>query len=207
MQVLDIGGGLGGAARFLASDYDCEVTVLDLTGEYCRIGAMLTERTGLSDRVEFKVGDALEMPFPDRSFDLVWTQHSSMNIADKARLYAQARRVLRPGGRLALHEIMAGPVQPGYFPAPWASQTETSFLLPPSEVRAIILGVGFREVVWRDATAGALKWFDQRPASANMPPLGLHLLLGDLFLPAFANQVRNLREDRITVVEAVFECD
>jgi ubiquinone/menaquinone biosynthesis C-methylase UbiE len=93
-----------------------KVTVLDLTQEYCRVGELLIARTGLSDWVSFQQGSALDMPFPDARFDVVWTQHSSMNIADKARLYAEVRRVLRPAGRLAFHEIMAGPVQPIHFP-------------------------------------------------------------------------------------------
>src|SRR5688572_25709446 len=90
-SVLDIGGGIGGPARVLAAEFGCVVTVLDLTEEYCRVGEMLTERTGLSDKVTFKVGNALDMPFPDASFDVAWTQHSSMNIADKESLYSEAQ--------------------------------------------------------------------------------------------------------------------
>ena len=105
IRVLDVGGGLGGPARTLASEFNCHVTVLDLTEEYCRVGEMLTGRTGLSARVHFRLGNALAMPFPPESFDIAWTQHSSMNIADKARLYAEIRRVLRSHGRLALSEV------------------------------------------------------------------------------------------------------
>jgi SAM-dependent methyltransferase len=120
MRMLDVGGGLGGPARTLASEFGCTVEVLDLTEEFCRAGALLTRLTGLSDAVSFRHGSALDMPFPDSSFDVAWTQHSSMNIADKERLYGEIHRVLRPGGRLALHEILAGPVSPIHFPVPWA---------------------------------------------------------------------------------------
>src|SRR5579859_3943374 len=105
----------------------------------CRVGELLTARTRLSDRVSFQQGNALDMPFPGARFDVVWTQHSSMNIADKARLYAEVRRVLRPAGRLAFHEIMAGPVQPIHFPVPWAHEPAISFLRPPEEVRALLI--------------------------------------------------------------------
>jgi SAM-dependent methyltransferase len=208
MRVLDVGGGLGGAARTLASEFGCQVTVLDLTAEYCRIGEMLTARTGLGDRVTFQQGDALAPPFADASFDVVWTQHSSMNIADKERLYAELRRVLRPGGRLALHEIMAGPVQPIHFPVPWAREPALSFLRPAATVRTLLAGTGFAEVAWVEGTAAALAWFQQRAAAVaagGLPPLGLHLLLGSDFGPMFHNQVRNLAEDRIATIQAVFE--
>jgi ubiquinone/menaquinone biosynthesis C-methylase UbiE len=99
-HVLDVGGGLGGPARTLAVTVGCRVTVLDLTEEYCRVGADLTQRAGLADRVSFRHGDALALPFEAGSFDAVWTQHSSMNIADKEALYREAHRVLRPGGRI-----------------------------------------------------------------------------------------------------------
>lgn len=209
MTVLDVGGGLGGAARLLATEKGCRVTVLDLTEEYCRVGEMLTARTGLSDHVFFQQGNALDMPFPDACFDVVWTQHSSMNIADKARLYAEMHRVLRPVGRLAFHDIMAGPVQPISFPVPWARDPAISFLLPPEAVRALLIDTGFKEVGWIDTTAMSVAWFQQRSASqrsrGSVPPLGLHLLLGAEFGEMFRNQVRNLEEHRIAVIQGVFE--
>lgn len=207
MRVLDVGGGIGGPARTLASEFGCSVEVLDLTEEYCRAGAALTAMTALSDRVSFEQGDALDMPYPGESFDLAWTQHSSMNVADKERLYREIRRVLRPGGRLALHEVMAGPNSPVYFPVPWAREPSISHLRPPEAVRALILTSGFSELAWADETASATEWFRERLASApsGAPQLGLSLLLGPDFPEMFRNQVRNLEEGRIRVIQAVFE--
>ena len=99
-EVLDVGGGLGGPARTLALRLGCRVTVLDVTEEYCRVGVELTRRTGLAGRVSFHHGDALALPFADARFDVVWTQHSSMNVDDKEALYAGIHRALRRGGRL-----------------------------------------------------------------------------------------------------------
>jgi SAM-dependent methyltransferase len=206
LQVLDVGGGLGGPARTLAAEFTCTVTVLDLTIAYCRTGEMLTARTSLSERVRFHVGNALEMPFPSESFDVVWTQHSSMNIADKARLYAEIHRVLRPGGRLALYEIMAGAVQPIHFPVPWARMPSMSFLQPPAEVRRLIADGGLAEVTWLDVSKPSLAWIRQRQAMAptTPPPLGLHLLFGPVIGRMVQNLTRNLEEQRIAVIEAVF---
>jgi SAM-dependent methyltransferase len=208
MRVLDVGGGLGGPARTLASVFGCTVEVLDVTEGYCRAGAALTVRTGLSDLVSFRQGSALDMPYPDGSFDVVWTQHSSMNVADKERLYQEIHRVLSPGGRLALHEIVAGPTSPIHLPVPWARQPSISHLQPPETIRALITTTGFTELAWVDETASATQWFQQRSPTTppeGPPPLGLHLLLGPDFTDMFRNQVRNLEERRISIVQAVFE--
>jgi len=207
-RVLDVGGGVGGPARTLAAEYGCTVTVLELTEPYCQAGERLTELTRLSHRVSFRHGNAFEMPFEDGSFDVAWTQHSSMNMEDKERLYAEIRRMLRPGGALALHELMAGPVQPIYFPVPWAPDPSISFLRPPDEIGGLLRRLGFAEKAWLDTTRPSLGWFRERAAAAaglTPPPLGLHLLLGPLFGAAFRNVLRNLEEQRLVIVEAVFE--
>ncbi|MHB8648140.1 MAG: class I SAM-dependent methyltransferase [Thermomicrobiales bacterium] len=209
MQVLDVGGGLGGPARLLASLVGCAVTVLDLTEEYCHVGEMLTARTGMSDRVTFRHGSALAMPFTDGSFDAIWTQHSSMNIADKERLYAEMYRVLRPGGRLAIHEVMAGPVQPIHFPVPWAREQTISFLRSPEDMRHVIARAGFREIVWEEAVPSAQATAQARaaPSTASAPPspLGIQLLLGPAFPEMARNFARNIQEGRVIVIQAVFE--
>jgi ubiquinone/menaquinone biosynthesis C-methylase UbiE len=208
MRVLDVGGGLGGPARTLASEFDCAVEVLDLTEELCRTGGVLTARTGLDGRVSFRHGNALEMPYPDAGFDVAWTQHSSMNIADKGRLYAEIHRVLRPDGRLAMHEMLAGPVSPIHFPVPWARDPALSHLRPPGEVRVTIRETGFEERAWIDETAPALQWHQERLAATpegGPPPLGPHLVFRHDFGEMFRNQVLNLGEDRIAVIQAVFE--
>jgi kynurenine formamidase/SAM-dependent methyltransferase len=210
LRVLDVGGGIGGAARTLVTEYSCHVTVLDLTEEYCRAGELLTARTGLADQVVFRHGSAVDIPFPDASFDVVWTQHSTMNIADKPRLYAELFRVVRGGGRLALHEIMAGPLAPVHFPVPWAREPAISHLLRPDQVRAIIAEAGFQEVDWIDETALATAWFTERVAAIRAaqgvpPPLGLHLLLGADSAMMFANLARNLTEQRVVVFQGLFE--
>lgn len=208
MRVLDVGGGIGGPARTLASQFGCTVTVLDLTEAYCRVGAWLTARTALADRVVFQQGDALALPFADGQFDLVWTQHSSMNIADKARLYAEMHRVLRSGGRFALFEAMAGPVQPPHFPVPWARDPATSFLLPPDESRRLIAAAGFREATWVDATAAMAQANANRPSAsgpATTTPLGIHLLLGPDFGAMARNYARNIAEGRVVIIQGVFD--
>src|SRR3989442_11893144 len=96
---------------------------------------MLAQRTGLADKVTYAQGNALHMPFPDASFDLVWSQNAAMNIADRDRLYGEMRRVLTPSGRLALQDVAAGPGGEPYFPPPWASDKNIRFLFTPPSTR------------------------------------------------------------------------
>ncbi len=208
-RVLDIGGGLGGAARFLASTAGCRVTVVNLTEAYVTVGRDLTRRVGLDDRIDFLRADALALPFSEAGFDVVWMQHSSMNIADKESLYREATRMLRPGGRLAIHEAMAGPVQPIHLPATWAHDPADSHLRPPDEVRGLLAGLGLREIAWEDQSAISLEFNRRRAAAAmeapNPPPLGLHLLLGPDYGAIVANQARNIAEDRVRIIMAAWE--
>jgi ubiquinone/menaquinone biosynthesis C-methylase UbiE len=209
-RVLDVGGGLGGPARLLAREIGCHVVVIDLTEAYCRVGKQLTAQTNLTDRVQFQQGDALDLPFEDGSFDVVWTQHSSMNIPDKARLYAQIHRVLRPGGRLALHEVTIGSGEAIHFPALWAHSEVMNFLVSPNVLRATLTEAGFQEMAWNDASNWSLAWFQDRQRAqqntgAASNALGLHLLLGPDVSSMVRNHIRNLQEGRIRIIEAVFK--
>src|SRR6266576_3582428 len=151
-HVLDVGSGLGGPSRTLAAEFGCRVTGLDLTEEFCRVATMLSERTGLIDRTEYRHGNALDMPFSDATFDIAWTQHASMNISDKGRLYAEIHRVLKSSGRFAIYDIVAGPGGELHFPVPWAREPSASFLIQPDEMRAALENSGFHVIVWNDVT-------------------------------------------------------
>lgn len=209
-RVLDIGGGLGGSARVLAQEIGCDVTVIDLTEAYCRVGEKLTERANLSDRVHFHQGNALDLPFEDGSFDVVWTQHSSMNVADKTRLYEQIHRVLRTGGRLVQHEVTAGSGEPLHFPVPWAQSETTSFLQSQDAFRATVVKMGFREMGWKDISQWTLAWFQeqlrgQQNTATGANGLGLHLLVGPNIGVMSRNFVLNTQGGRIHVIQGVFE--
>ena len=201
-RVLDVGGGFGGPARTLAVEFGCHVIGIDLTDSYVRAAKVLTARMGLDARVTHQVGDALALPFPDGAFDLVWTQNSGMNIADKERLYAGFHRVLRPGGRLALQEPMAGPVQPVVYPVMWARDPSASFLRTPEAMRAVIEAAGFRARAWEDMTGETTG-----PATgAAVPAHSIQrLVMGDAIDAIIAAGHRNRSEGRVVSIQAVFE--
>jgi len=201
--VLDVGCGLGGPARCLASLHHWRVTGVDLSLPFIEVARMLAERTGLAGRVRFLQADALELPFPDGAFDGAWTQHAAMNIADRDRLYRGIRRVLKPGGRLAVCDVVAGGGGPAHFPVPWARTAGDSFLLTAEAMREALGRAGFVPVSWADKTEEAVAWFAQRDRQAPQGPLGLQVVMGDGFPEMSANFARNLREGRTGIVQAV----
>ena len=151
-RVLDVGSGLGGPARYLAATRNCNVTGIDLTPEFCAVANELSRLTRLADRTRFQVGDALELPFEDAQFDVVWTIQMQMNIQDKRRLYAGFARVLKPGGLFVCQDICAGNGAPLDLPVPWASLPEQSHLSDSESLGGLVRGAGLRERVWRDIT-------------------------------------------------------
>ena len=201
MRVLDVGGGLGGPARMLAVEYGAHVTVLDLTADYLRAGAQLTARMGLTQQVHLCCGHALNLPFPDGSFDLVWTQNSGMQIAHKARLYREFFRALRSAGRLAQLEPIAGSVQPPHFPLMWAREASDSHLLTADALHEVILATGFIERYWHPTVT----FRDSAPSPEATPRTIQSLVMGERLAAIQEARVRNAAEDRLRTVLLVCE--
>ena len=201
--VLDVGCGLGGSARYLAEHYKCKVMGIDLTQEYIFVGTKLTELVNLGDRVKLRQGSALDLPYDDASFDIVWTQHVQMNIADKNRFYSEIIRVLKPGGRFLFHDVFRSRAKSPFFPTPWAEDESMSALATETEVRATIEEVGLEIDQWIGKVQESVNFFERvlaRIETKGHPPLGIHLILGDNAKDKLRNYARNLRENRMSVV-------
>src|SRR5579859_205656 len=204
MAVLDIGSGVGGPARFLAATHGCRVTGIDLSEPFVEAARYLTERTGQGGQVSFQAGSALQLPFGDASFDVALLQHVAMNIADRARLYREIRRVLKVGGKFATFDVVLNSGEPHY-PVPWARTPATSFLLTATATREAIESAGFRTLTWHDDTEGAKAWFAELRASGPPPSPNLGVVMGPDFAQLAANLGRSLVEGRLGILTAVFE--
>jgi SAM-dependent methyltransferase len=208
-HVLDIGGGIGGPARTLASEGKLRVTVVDRSIEFCRTGASFTTRLGMSDRVSFVAADGRQLPIPDASVDAIVLQNSAMNIADKTGLVVEIYRVLRQGGRLAYQEVMAGPVEPVRYPTPWAIDPSDSFLQEPETARHVLAETGFTEITWLDASDLIASWARARigrsPGTPPLPPLTAFTMPPEACDAAIGNMWRNGAEGRTVTIWAVLE--
>ena len=207
MRVLDIGSGLGGSARTLAAEFGCHVTGVDLSAEFVEAALVLSERVGSADRVNFRHGDALSLPFEKNRFDAAFMIHVTMNIVDKKRLFAEAGRVVKPGGKLALWEIFKTAAPDLTYPVPWAEDESFSFLIPMTEMVALIEAAGFSPLQVDDATAEAAEWVRARLAPKRnrrprLPRPDLDLVMSN-FRQKRANLSNNLLRGALGVLRAL----
>src|SRR5262245_43247174 len=142
-HVLDVGCGLGGATRYIAATFGCPVTGIDLTPQYIATAEELARRTGLADRIAYRIASALAMPFADGAFDAALTLHVAMNIKDRAGFYREVARVLKPGAAFCVYDVMKGHNDALRFPVPWAESAATSHLTTPQEMQALLAAAGF----------------------------------------------------------------
>ncbi len=204
-HVLDIGCGIGGAARYMAAQIGCRVSGVDLTPEYIDVAKTLTDRTGLADKVTFEAANALAMPFEDKTFDAALTFHVAMNIRDRAALYGEIARVMKPGATFCAYDVMKKNGEDLIFPVPWAQSADTSHLTTPDEMRALLEGAGFTVLDVEDRTDFAREFFKQRLADEadGPPPLGIHLIMGASAPEKIKNTLINLEAGRIGPVQMI----
>ncbi|MCP4227734.1 MAG: methyltransferase domain-containing protein [Actinomycetia bacterium] len=209
LSVLDVGCGIGGAARFCASTYGTTVTGVDLTPGFIEVAKQLTGWVGLEDKVSFQLVNAAELPFKKKTFDAAYLLHVGMNVADKTGLFASIAKVLRPGGRFGIYDLMRSGVGDLSYPLPWASLPSTSFLVPPSSYESSLVAAGFEVTATEDRTEAVLEFLTDAATNRaaaegeGPPPLGLHLIMGPETGSKLANMIRALRQGLIAPVELV----
>jgi ubiquinone/menaquinone biosynthesis C-methylase UbiE len=205
---LDIGSGLGGVARTMVEEADVHVTGVDLTQEFCDAASKISEWVNLSDRTDFLQGDATKLPFPDDHFDGAVTVHAAMNIPNKAAVYAEARRVLKPGARFGIYDILQGEGGDVLYPAPWASEPSISHLATPEETSKYLLAAGFSILHEEDSTSKSHHWLKERTeriTPGNPLPVTTQLLFGAAAREMTKNQLRGLSERRMLTYSFICE--
>jgi SAM-dependent methyltransferase len=201
-SVLDLGCGLGGPARIFASHFGVTVQGIDLSAPFVEAGRYLNARCRLNHSVTIEVGDATDCRFPDSSFDAVFAQHVVMNVADRAALYAEVARVLRPSGRFATYDVVRGEGEV-VFPLPWSREPATNHLLSVVETRAAIEAAGLVVETCHDDTDIALRWFSQLAMDGPPPGPNLGLVMGPQFPVVAGSLGRNLRDGRVGILTVI----
>jgi SAM-dependent methyltransferase len=206
-RVLDAGSGLGGPSRYLAEQWQADVTGIDLSPAYVAVAQLLARRSGLAQRVSYLQGSITELPFADGHFDLVWTQHVVMNVADRAAPYREFRRVLKPGGRLAFFDPAAADGGPEvHMPVPWATTASNSHLLTLQQTRQALVEAGFGALAIDDVSEKVAAMLG-RQLAAGTPAVGpsLAMILGPGMGVSVRNFARNLQEGRVRLLMGVAE--
>jgi SAM-dependent methyltransferase len=147
------------------------------------------------------------MPFASATFDVATLLHGGMNITDKARLFIEVRRVLKPGGLFGIYDQMREADGELEFPVPWATVPQTSFVETPATYKHLLAETGF-EVIWaRSCREDALASFNQQtavqPGFGTLPALGVHVTMGSGAAEKMANHRANLQRGLVAPNEIV----
>jgi SAM-dependent methyltransferase len=205
-HILDIGCGLGGPARYFAQRFHCMVSGIDITKPFVEAANKLTQLLGMEDLIIIEHGDGHRLPYADRVFDGAYTQHVTMNVADRARFFAEAYRVLKPGAFFALTEHGLGPTGNPHYPLPWSEDGSGAYLVSPAATRALLEAAGFGDIVIEDTGAKYLAAYKQvmdMAAHGALPPLGIHILMGETAPQKTRNAARNIEEGRTHPVQMI----
>lgn len=206
-HILDVGCGLGGAARFVANKYNNRVTGIDLTQEYINVGKILCAWVGLEKQVTLYQGSALSMPLESGTFDGALMLHVGMNIDDKAKLFSEVYRLLRPGAFFAVYDVMRIHDGELTYPVPWATENTTCRLATPDQYKQALNHAGFKMFTENNRRDFALDLFKRmrlkNKANGTPPPLGLHTLMPETSGVKVKNMIDSIKVNLIAPVEII----
>lgn len=199
-RLLDVGCGIGGPARVAAASSSCPVVGVDLSPDFVRVARLLTERVGLHHVVEHQVAAGDRIDFPDASFDRAMMVHVGMNIPDKAAVFAEVRRVLKPGATFGLFEQMKTSEQPPTYPLPWAEDERSSFVAAPEDYVRDLEGAGFTVDRTEDRTAATAGPPNSGPPNEGPPRLSPAAVFGPRFVTRLDNNIAATRAGTLAPV-------
>ncbi|MFW6011855.1 MAG: SAM-dependent methyltransferase, partial [Desulfosalsimonas sp.] len=145
-RVIDLGGGFSGSARYLAKNYGWEVVVLNLSETENKRGRKMNQEQGLDHLIEVVDGNFAEIPYPDESFDLVWSQDAILHSDNRQRVLEEAYRVLKPGGEMIFTDPMQADDCPEGVLEPIYERIHLQSLGAPGFYRDYAKKLGFEEI-------------------------------------------------------------
>ena len=205
-RIVDIGCGVGGPARYLAKRFGCRVSGVDITEPFVEAANKLTALLKMEGQVAVELGDGQQLPYGDAMFEGGYTQHVTMNIADRARFFGEAFRVLKPGAFFALTEHGLGPAGSPHYPLPWSEDGSGAYLVTPADTVTYLEGAGFVNVEVEDTGAKYLAGYRRAielAAQGALPPFGAHILMGQTAPAKTKNAARNIEEGRTHPVQVI----
>jgi SAM-dependent methyltransferase len=205
-RIVDIGCGLGGPARYIARRFQCQVTGIDITEPFVRAANELTRLLRMESQVTVELGDGQHLPYANASFDGAYTQHVTMNVADRPRFFGEIHRVLKPGAFLGLTEHGLGPAGSPHHPVPWSADGSGAYLVTPSQTQAMLEEAGFEDIAVEHTGAKYLAGYKamlEKADAGTLPPLGTHLLLGETAIQKMRNAARNIEEGRTHPIQVI----
>jgi ubiquinone/menaquinone biosynthesis C-methylase UbiE len=206
-HVLDVGCGIGGTSRFVASQFGCRVTGIDLTPEFVSTGQVLCDWVGLTGQVTLEQGDATAMPFSDECFDAAFMLHVGMNIADKSGLFAEVHRLIKSGTTFGVYDVMLTGDEELTYPVPWSTTPDTSALATQDEYIDALKQAGFGIMTVRNRRDFAAEFFAETrrrmEAAGSSPPLGVHIAMGESAPEKIRNMVDNIAAGRVAPIEII----
>lgn len=204
MRLLDVGSGIGGPARYFASEDGCQVTGIDLTEEFVQVARSLSRLVKLEGATQFEQASALKMPFEAASFDGAYVLHVGMNLTDKQSVYREVRRVLKPGALFTIFDFLRAGEGAVAFPVPWSATGEESFIEDAKAYRAALDATGFRVERERSRRQYAIEFTENRMArmaQGERSALGLQLLIGEQTPLMMRNMLAMMKQGVLEPVE------
>jgi SAM-dependent methyltransferase len=205
-HIVDIGCGIGGPARYLANRFGCRVSGVDITQPFVEAANKLSALLKMERQVEIELGDGQHLPYGDAMFDGGYTQHVTMNIADRVLFFGEAFRVLKPGAFFALTEHGLGPEGSPHYPLPWSEDGRGSYLVRPADTVIYLKEAGFVIVEVEDTGAKYLHGYRRAlelAAQGALPPFGVNVLMGPTAPAKTINAARNIEERRTHPIKII----
>ena len=144
-RVLDLGAGYGGSARYLADRFGCKVTCLNLSETQNALNRTLTAEAGLTELVDVVYGDFENIPEPDGSFDIVWSQDAILHSGNRTRVLDEVSRVLVGDGQFTFTDPMQSDTCPDGVLQPILDRIQLSTLASFGFYRTELTARGFEE--------------------------------------------------------------